>query len=60
MNSVIQPLLVVGLIGALVGHAFVSGVLVVKLGRFDDAQRTADEADLGPENSGTFRSDFLS
>ncbi len=44
MNPVITPLLVVGLIGALVGHALVSGVLIVKLGRFDDAQRKADEA----------------
>ena len=45
MNSVIKPLLAVGLIGALVGHALVSGVLIVKLGRFDDAQRKADEAE---------------
>lgn len=44
MNPVITPLLVAGLIDALVGHALVSGVLIVKLGRFDDAQRKADEA----------------
>lgn len=45
MNPVIKPSLVVGLVGALAASALLSGVLIVKLGRFDDAKQQADEAE---------------
>ena len=45
MNPVIKPSLVVGLVGALAGSALLSGVLIVKLGRFDDAKLKADETE---------------
>ena len=45
MNPVIKPSLVVGLVGALAASALLSGVLIVKLGRFDDAKLKADEAE---------------
>ncbi len=45
MNPVIKPSLVVGLVGALAASALLSGVLIVKLGRFDDARLKADEAE---------------
>ena len=42
MNPVIKPSLVVGLVGALVASALLSGALIVKLGRFDDAKLKAE------------------
>lgn len=45
MNSVIKPWLIAGLVIALIGSALLSGILIVKLSRFDDSKRQADEAD---------------
>ena len=42
MNPVIKPSLVVGLVGALAASALLSGVLIVKLGRFEDARLKAN------------------
>jgi len=45
MNAVIKPWLVAGLVVALAGNVLLSGVLIVKLGRFDYSKRQAEEAE---------------
>jgi chromosome segregation ATPase len=45
MNSVIKPWLVAGLTIALACSVILSGVLILKLGRFDEAKRQAEEAE---------------
>lgn len=45
MNPVIKPWLVVGLVVALAGNVLLSAVLIVKLSRFDDSKRQADEVE---------------
>jgi chromosome segregation protein len=41
MNSVIKPWLIVGLMVALVGNVLLSAILIIKLGRFDEAKQEA-------------------
>lgn len=45
MNSVIKPWLVAGLTIALACSVLLSGILIVKLSRFDDTKRQAEEAE---------------
>jgi chromosome segregation ATPase len=42
MNSVIRPWVMVLLMGALVGNVLLSAILIIKLGRFDNAKQEAD------------------
>ena len=44
-SAVIKPWLVAGLVVALAGNVLLSAVLIVKLSRFDEAKRQADEAE---------------
>lgn len=44
-SAVIKPWLAAGMIVALAGNVLLSAVLIVKLGRFDDSKRQADEAE---------------
>lgn len=44
-TPVIKPWLPAGLVVALVGNVLLSAVLIVKLGRFEDSRRQADEAE---------------
>ena len=43
MNPVIKPWLIAGLIAALAGSTLLSGILIVKLGHFDDLQKQTDD-----------------
>jgi chromosome segregation ATPase len=45
MNAVIKPWLSASLIAALAGNVLLSAVLIVKLGRFDDTKKQAEEAE---------------
>ena len=45
MNAVIKPWLVAGLVVPLAGYVLLSAVLIVKLSRFDDFKRQAEEAE---------------
>jgi chromosome segregation ATPase len=49
--GVINPLLSGGLVIALLGNLILSGVLILKLGEFDETKRRAEEAEAGTARS---------
>ncbi|HWD93537.1 MAG TPA: hypothetical protein VG938_14445 [Verrucomicrobiae bacterium] len=53
MNSVIKPWLVASLTIALLGSALLSGVLIVKLSRFDEEKKHAEEVEALATKKGT-------